>query len=68
MHLCRTDEGRLRNADLVDYKLVTAADTPEIRIAWIETPTKNAGPHGAKGSASRRAFPPPARWRTPSPG
>jgi CO/xanthine dehydrogenase Mo-binding subunit len=43
------EDGRLRNPDLVDYKLITAADTPEIRIAWVETPTANAGPNGAKG-------------------
>jgi xanthine dehydrogenase molybdenum-binding subunit len=43
------EEGRQRNPHLLDYKLVTAADAPEIGIAWIETPTENAGPRGAKG-------------------
>jgi CO/xanthine dehydrogenase Mo-binding subunit len=28
---------------------VTAADTPRIDIAWIETDTTNAGPKGSKG-------------------
>ncbi len=44
-----TDDGRHRNPHLLDYKLVTAADSPEIHIDWIETPTANAGPRGAKG-------------------
>jgi xanthine dehydrogenase molybdenum-binding subunit len=43
------DEGRHRNAHLTDYKLVTAADAPQIDIAWIETNTPNAGPKGSKG-------------------
>lgn len=43
------DEGRHRNAHLLDYKLVTAADAPRIDIAWIETDTPNAGPRGSKG-------------------
>ena len=42
-------EGRQRNPYLLDYKLVTAADTPEMEILWIETPTADAGPRGAKG-------------------
>ncbi|RDI76129.1 Aerobic-type carbon monoxide dehydrogenase large subunit CoxL/CutL-like [Gaiella occulta] len=42
-------EGRHRNAHLLDYKLVTAADAPRIDIAWIETDTPNAGPRGSKG-------------------
>jgi CO/xanthine dehydrogenase Mo-binding subunit len=43
------DEGRHLNAHLLDYKLVTASDTPHIDIAWVETETPNAGPRGAKG-------------------
>jgi xanthine dehydrogenase molybdenum-binding subunit len=43
------EQGRHRNAHLLDYKLVTAADAPEIEIAWIETDTPNAGPRGSKG-------------------
>jgi CO/xanthine dehydrogenase Mo-binding subunit len=42
-------DGRHRNAYLTDYKLVTASDTPQIDIAWIETETPNAGPKGSKG-------------------
>jgi CO/xanthine dehydrogenase Mo-binding subunit len=43
------EEGRQVNPHLLDYKLVTAADAPEIDIAWVETPTPNAGPKGSKG-------------------
>jgi CO/xanthine dehydrogenase Mo-binding subunit len=43
------EQGRQRNPHLLDYKLVTAADAPEIEIAWVETPTENAGPKGSKG-------------------
>jgi xanthine dehydrogenase molybdenum-binding subunit len=41
--------GRQRNPHLLDYKLVTASDAPEITIDWIETDTPNAGPKGSKG-------------------
>jgi CO/xanthine dehydrogenase Mo-binding subunit len=41
--------GRQRNPHLLDYKLVTASDAPQIDIAWIETDTPNAGPKGSKG-------------------
>ena len=43
------DLGRQRNPHLLDYKLVTASDAPQIEIDWIETDTPNAGPKGAKG-------------------
>jgi CO/xanthine dehydrogenase Mo-binding subunit len=43
------DEGRHRNAHLLDYKLITAADAPRIDVVWIETETPNAGPRGSKG-------------------
>jgi CO/xanthine dehydrogenase Mo-binding subunit len=43
------EAGRHRNAHLLDYKLVTAADAPRIDIAWVETDTPNAGPRGSKG-------------------
>jgi CO/xanthine dehydrogenase Mo-binding subunit len=41
--------GRQRNADLLDYKLPTAADAPPIRVAWVEAPSPTGGPHGLKG-------------------
>ena len=43
------ESGRHVNAHLLDYKLVTASDAPEIDIAWVETDTPHAGPKGAKG-------------------
>jgi CO/xanthine dehydrogenase Mo-binding subunit len=52
-----TDDGRLRNPHLLDYKLVTAADMPDIGIRWVETPTANAGPHGAKGVGEAPCIP-----------
>jgi CO/xanthine dehydrogenase Mo-binding subunit len=43
------EQGRQLNPHLLDYKLVTAADAPQIDIDWIEIPTPNAGPRGGKG-------------------
>jgi CO/xanthine dehydrogenase Mo-binding subunit len=42
-------DGRQLNPHLLDYKLVTASDGPRIDVAWVETPTANAGPKGSKG-------------------
>ena len=43
------ENGRQRNPHLLDYKLVTSADAPEIEVRWVEIDTPNAGPKGAKG-------------------
>jgi CO/xanthine dehydrogenase Mo-binding subunit len=43
------DEGRQRNPHLLDYKLMTCSDAPEIEIDWIQYDAKNAGPRGSKG-------------------
>jgi CO/xanthine dehydrogenase Mo-binding subunit len=43
------EEGRQRNPHLLDYKLVTPADAPEIEIAWVDASTDNPGPNGSKG-------------------
>jgi CO/xanthine dehydrogenase Mo-binding subunit len=43
------EEGRQRNPALLDYKLVTCADAPEIEVDWVEIPAKDAGPRGSKG-------------------
>jgi CO/xanthine dehydrogenase Mo-binding subunit len=43
------DQGRQRNPALLDYKLVTSADAPEIEVEWIQIPTMGAGPRGSKG-------------------
>ena len=45
------DAGRQRNAMLLEYKLQTIMDAPPIRIAWVESPAPDAGPHGSKGLA-----------------
>ena len=42
-------DGRQRNPHLLDYKLVTSADAPQIDVRWVEIDTPNAGPKGAKG-------------------
>jgi CO/xanthine dehydrogenase Mo-binding subunit len=45
------DDGRQRNAGLLEYKLQTCADAPTIDTVFIEIPTPDAGPRGAKGLA-----------------
>ncbi len=45
------EHGHQRNADLLEYKLQTIADVPHIHTSFIEPPTNNAGPRGAKGLA-----------------
>ncbi len=45
------DEGRQRNAGLLEYKLQTIADAPSIHTQFVEIATPNAGPRGAKGLA-----------------
>ena len=48
----RYDEaGHQLNTGLLDYKLQTCADAPEIHTRFVEINTPNAGPHGAKGLA-----------------
>jgi CO/xanthine dehydrogenase Mo-binding subunit len=42
-------DGRQRNASLLDYKLLTTADAPEIEAIFIENPASNGGPRGSKG-------------------
>ncbi len=43
------DEGRQRNPHLLDYKLITCSDAPEIEVDWVQIPTEGAGPRGSKG-------------------
>ena len=45
------DDGRQRNAALLEYKLQTIADAPTITTQFVEIDTPNAGPKGAKGLA-----------------
>jgi CO/xanthine dehydrogenase Mo-binding subunit len=54
-----TDDGRQRNAYLLDYKLQTAADAPPIRVEWVDAPSPNAGPRGLKGVAEPPCVPTP---------
>jgi CO/xanthine dehydrogenase Mo-binding subunit len=42
-------DGRQRNASLLDYKLLTSADAPEIEAVFVENPASNGGPRGSKG-------------------
>src|SRR5207244_13655480 len=41
------DQGRQRNPHLLDYKLLTCSDAPEIQVAWVEY--DSVGPRGTKG-------------------
>jgi CO/xanthine dehydrogenase Mo-binding subunit len=41
------DQGRQRNPHLLDYKLVTCSDAPEIEVQWVEY--DSVGPRGSKG-------------------
>lgn len=45
------EDGRQRNAGLLEYKLQTIADAPSVHTQFVEIPTPNAGPRGAKGLA-----------------
>jgi CO/xanthine dehydrogenase Mo-binding subunit len=42
-------DGRQLNPHLLDYKLQTAADVPPIKIAFVDAPASDGGPHGSKG-------------------
>lgn len=52
-------DGRQRNPGLLDYKLQTVSDAPEINIRWIEIDTPNAGPKGSKGVGEPPSVPTP---------
>ena len=43
------EDGKARNAYLLDYKLPTTADAPEIRVIFTDVAVANAGPWGSKG-------------------
>ena len=55
------EDGRQQNPHLLDYKLQTASDTPPIRIAWVDAPTKQGagGPNGSKGIGEPPCVPTP---------
>ena len=43
------DGWRQSNPDLLDYKLVTAADAPPVQLAFVDAPAADGGPFGSKG-------------------
>jgi CO/xanthine dehydrogenase Mo-binding subunit len=43
------DGWRQANPDLLDYKLVTAADAPPVQLAFVDKPAADGGPFGSKG-------------------
>ncbi len=45
------NDGKQKNAALLEYKLQTIADAPKITTQFVEIFTENAGPKGAKGLA-----------------
>jgi CO/xanthine dehydrogenase Mo-binding subunit len=52
-------DGRQLNPHLLDYKLVTSADAPQIEVAWVQTPAVNGGPNGSKGIGEPPCVPTP---------
>ncbi|MBU5434500.1 xanthine dehydrogenase subunit XdhA [Pseudoflavonifractor sp. MSJ-37] len=50
------DKGRPLNGDLLDYKLPTALDTPELQAAFVEVPDPT-GPYGNKALGEPPAIP-----------
>ncbi len=45
------EDGKQQNGGLLEYKLQTFADAPRITTKFIQIPTADAGPRGAKGLA-----------------
>ncbi len=45
------EDGKQRNAALLEYKLQTCADAPPITTNFVQIATPDAGPRGAKGLA-----------------
>ena len=43
------EKGVLRNPTLLDYRIPTSLDVPNIEVALVEVPVEGAGPYGAKG-------------------
>ena len=54
-----TDDGRQRNAYLLDYKLQTVADVPSIHVDFVDAPSPTGGPKGLKGIAEPPCVPTP---------
>jgi len=54
-----SDDGRQRNAYLLDYKLQTVADVPDIHVDFVDAPSPTGGPKGLKGIAEPPCVPTP---------
>ncbi len=54
-----TEDGRQRNAYLLDYKLQTVADVPAIHVDFVDAPSPTGGPKGLKGIAEPPCVPTP---------
>lgn len=54
-----SDDGRILNAGLLEYKLQTAADAPPIEVAFVGVPAADGGPFGLKGIAEPPCVPTP---------
>jgi len=53
------EQGQVRNASLLDYRMPTAADVPMIETILVEAPG-GEGPYGAKGVGEPPIIPPVA--------
>ena len=53
------DDARVRNPYLLDYKLQTAADVPNIHVGFIGIAATDAGPKGSKGLGEPPCIPTP---------
>jgi putative selenate reductase molybdopterin-binding subunit len=53
------DSAKQRNAAMLEYKLQTCADAPQVGIHFVEINTPDAGPRGAKGLAEAPNVPTP---------
>jgi CO/xanthine dehydrogenase Mo-binding subunit len=51
--------GKVRNANLTDYKMPTCVDAPRVRSIIVECPSET-GPYGAKGVGEPPTIEPPA--------
>jgi CO/xanthine dehydrogenase Mo-binding subunit len=53
------ENGKVRNPYLLDYKLPTMADMPEINVWFTDTAVPDAGPKGSKGIGEPPCVPTP---------
>ena len=48
------DDGRQRNAMLLEYKLQTIMDAPPVQIAWVQSRTRTTAARAAPRASPRR--------------